>query len=500
MAEFRPIIPSARSLHPRSLTFPVTDRTKRKGKADMFGNNLLPGVSPTVLALVLAGLTGGVLFIIGGLGASNPVLVRMGLRNMVRRPSQTLILLCGLMLSTIVITTSFGLSDNFTNSTLTHRLAAMGNVDESVTGPFAQNQLDSALARIRGTSSVQAATAIYFDPQSLTVTSARTGLSVHDIDVYAVPPDFDQVYGPISDIHGKVEHFADLGANQVYVSASVAQNFDVQPGDTLQFNYGDQTITITVRALLSNDLGVTAGEAVDAGDSPEIIFPLARYQQINQQVTQQALVPDTICIKNIGQGGEDDIGPGGSRSQAVVSLLQQLFPGASASLHVSGALGVTDFDSFRIHPHKPDVVDVVTLQLSKPFFLSSAGQQFSWLPSIFTSLLVGASMLLLVLLMILLSTERRAELGMSRALGLQRSHLVQLLLFEGCGYSVIASLVGVVLGFGATVLELIVLAQLPQLAPGEFGSNALPVPVIESLHVWLSWQSILSAICLGFLT
>ena len=108
-------------------------------------------------------------------------------------------------------------------------------------------------------------------------------------------------------------------------------------------------------------------------------------------------------------------------------------------------------------------------------------------------------MLLLVLLMILLSTERRAELGMSRALGLQRTHLIQLLLFEGCGYSVVASLLGVVLGFGATALELAVLAQLPQLAPGEIGSNPLPVPVTEFLHVWLSWQSILSAGCLGFL-
>src|SRR5215472_3163632 len=124
--------------------------------------NLLPGVSPTVLALVLAGLTGGVLFLIGGLGALNPVLLRMGLRNMVRRPTQTLILLCGLVLSTIVITASFGLSDSFANSALTQRLSAMGNVDESVTGPFTQSQLNSALAQIRGSSSVQLATAIYF--------------------------------------------------------------------------------------------------------------------------------------------------------------------------------------------------------------------------------------------------------------------------------------------------------------------------------------------------
>src|SRR5262249_38085981 len=149
----------------------------------------------------------------------------------------------------------------------------------------------------------------------------------------------------------------------------------------------------------------------------------------------------------------------------------------------SGSLGPTQLDSFRIHPLKPDVVNVVAIGFSKPIFFSSPGQQFVWLPSIFTSLLVGASMLLLVLLMILLSIERRAELGMSRALGLERGHLVQLLLFEGCGYSIIASLVGVVLGFGATALDLALLGQLPQLAPGELGDNPLPVPLLQSLHV-----------------
>src|SRR5215472_2179099 len=174
----------------------------------MFGNSLFPAVSATTLALVLAGLLGGVLFIIGGLGVMNPIILRMGLRNMFRRPSQTLILLCGLVLSTMVITTSFGLVDSFSDSVLTSRLAAMGNVDESVSGPFTQGQLNSALAAIRGASSVQAVTAISLLPHGLVFTSVRTGLSLHGADVYGVPPDFDRVYGPISDIHGQAERFA----------------------------------------------------------------------------------------------------------------------------------------------------------------------------------------------------------------------------------------------------------------------------------------------------
>lgn len=117
------------------------------------------------------------------------------------------------------------------------------------------------------------------------------------------------------------------------------------------------------------------------------------------------------------------------------------------------------------------------LQINKLVFLSPIGQQFSWLPPTFTWLLVEAGMLLLILLVILLATERRAELGISRAVGLQRGHLVQLLLFEGCGYALIAALFGLFLGIGATALELGMFSLLPKLGVGEAG-NAVPISVI----------------------
>jgi hypothetical protein len=68
------------------------------------------------------------------------------------------------------------------------------------------------------------------------------------------------------------------------------------------------------------------------------------------------------------------------------------------------------------------VQETLTLEVNKIVFLSPIGQQFTRLPPLFTCLLVGAAMLLLV---ILLAAERRTELGMSRALGLRRSHAAQ---------------------------------------------------------------------------
>ena len=128
------------------------------------------------------------------------------------------------------------------------------------------------------------------------------------------------------------------------------------------------------------------GEAIAAA-TPQIILPLAAAQQIDPEP------PDTISIRNTRAGN----------SQAVIGFLQQLFPGASARLDVPHAIGQTNLDVFRIHPLKPDVVEeTLGLDINKLVFLSPAGQQFTWLPPLFTCLLVGAGMLLLALLMILL--------------------------------------------------------------------------------------------------
>ncbi|BCL78569.1 ABC transporter permease [Ktedonobacteria bacterium brp13] len=446
--------------------------------------NLFPDISPTWLALALAVVTGGVLFLLLGLALINPLLLRMGLRNTVRRPGKTILLLCGLALATAVITASFGLQDSFTNSAITQRVAHMGDVDESVTGPFTQDQIDRDLARIRAFPQVQAASASGVYPQSPTVTSLRTGFAVHNVDFYALPPDFEQVYGPLTDAQGQTIQIADLRAGEALVSASLVQGLGARPGDRIQLSFGEKTVTATVRALLSNDIGITAGEAIVPA-TPQIILPLHAAQQIDPEP------PNTISIRNIGAGN----------SQAMIRFLQQLLPGASARLDVPHALGQTTFDIFRIHPLKPDVVqETRTLEINKLVFLSPAGQQFTWLPPLFTCLLVSAAMLLLALLVILLAAERRAELGMSRALGLRRSHLVQLLLFEGCGYGILAALLGVPLGVGVAALELTLFTLLPRLGVG-VAANSVPVPVLESgaLHLWINWQSLLTSWCLGVL-
>src|ERR1700737_3085145 len=115
---------------------------------------LFSGLAPDAIALALLLATSGFLLLVVGL--SRPVFLRMSLRNMVRRPSQTVILLCGLMLSTIFITASLGLDDSFTDSENTYRLAQLGQVDEAVSGQFSVDQFAQTSARLQQLPEVQA--------------------------------------------------------------------------------------------------------------------------------------------------------------------------------------------------------------------------------------------------------------------------------------------------------------------------------------------------------
>ena len=451
--------------------------------------NRLSGWSPTSLALLMAALTVGILLVVFGLGASNPLIRRMGLRNVVRRPTQTLMMLMGLTLATVFITASFGLQESFNQSMVSDRLLKMGNVDEAVSGTFTQAQVNGALAHLRQMPQVQAATGIMYLPTGARIFSERTALNNIDQYLYGVPPAFDQVYGPVFDDQGHQVHFADLGPNDVFVSSTVARDENVRAGDRLQLVFEEQTnetLEVTVRAVLSHDLAVTDGELEFGGSYPEIIMPLATALSLSARTSFLAPVPNVLCVKNVGSGGLNDTGPDGRRGQPVLDYLAQFFHAAPDAR----GFFPTYFDSIILHPLKPEIAEsqgnFSPLDNKSDYIASPAARQFSLMLPVFTALLVGAGMLLQALLCLLLAAERRAELGMGRAIGLQRSHLVQVLLIEGCGYAVIAASLGLFLGGGAVALELMVLSQIP--AAGVLSSHI-------TLHLAVSWQSLLSSWC-----
>lgn len=450
-------------------------------------SSLFAGFAPDTLALALLLVTAGFLLLVVGL--SRPVFLRISLRNMARRPGQSALLLCGLALSTIFITASLGLSDSFAGSEKSYRLAQLGQVDEAVSGHFSVDQFATASARLKQQPGVRATAGVLLLRHGADVTNERTLLTQTRLDVYGLPPAFDQVYGPVTDQQGRGVHFADLRAGDIMVSSTVARIMDARPGDTLSIQTEVGTLTSKINHILSTDIVVTSGELLSNAPFPEILLPLATFQQMYEQGLHQPVAPNLLCISNTTQGA----------NQTILSLLQQIFQVTPLDprVHIPGT---TQFDTTYIHPLRSAIVGTLNeVPFASGLALdnSPAGREYALLLPVFTWLLIGAGMVFLVLLCLLFAAERRSELGISRALGLRRLHLVQLFLLEACGYSLLAALAGVPLGVGAVALELWALGKLPavNLGPDVIASSAFHVP----LHLQVSWQSLLGAACLSIL-
>ncbi|TMD51805.1 MAG: ABC transporter permease [Chloroflexi bacterium] len=77
---------------------------------------------------------------------------------------------------------------------------------------------------------------------------------------------------------------------------------------------------------------------------------------------------------------------------------------------------------------------------------------FSRIFSLFALFALAIGLLLIFLIFVLLAAERRAEMGMARAIGVQRRHLILMYLFEGTVYDLLSSFVGLLIGVGVGTL------------------------------------------------
>lgn len=90
------------------------------------------GLSMTTLALVLLGLFIAVVTLVGVMAWRNRIMLKLGLRNIPKRPAQTALIIFGLMLSTVIITSAFGTGDTIAYTIRSLGARTLGETDEIV--------------------------------------------------------------------------------------------------------------------------------------------------------------------------------------------------------------------------------------------------------------------------------------------------------------------------------------------------------------------------------
>src|SRR5215211_8271222 len=94
--------------------------------------NEIFGVPMNSIMAVLLVMLGICLLVIGWIAWRRTLLFKMGLRNVPRRKAQTVLVIIGLMLATLIIAAAFGTGDTIDNSITSLTYKKLGPVDELI--------------------------------------------------------------------------------------------------------------------------------------------------------------------------------------------------------------------------------------------------------------------------------------------------------------------------------------------------------------------------------
>ena len=126
---------------------------------------------------------------------------------------------------------------------------------------------------------------------------------------------------------------------------------------------------------------------------------------------------------------------------------------------------------------------------SKRRFLEIADEAGSFVTTFFLVMSlfsIAVGILLIFLIFIMLAAARRSEMGMARAVGAKRGHLVQMFTFEGTAYALVSAAVGVALGLAVSAAMIVVINRLFALFEDAF-----------SLSIHFEARTIIVSYCLG---
>ena len=367
------------------------------------------------LAILLAIFAGSLVF----LAIRNRILLKLGVRNLGRRRSRTALIVVGLMLGTTIIGTALATGDTMSHSIRATATRQLGETDEIVAAKGAADDISGELGAATGTG--------YFPQRTVTrveralagknLTDGVMGAIVEDVAVqapaqrqtepsvtlFASDPSRMGGFAPIRSAQGGTVSLDELGRGEAYLNKKGADALDVQPGDSLLVYVGAKPVQMHIRDVVRFDGSTTADAA--------LLLPLAHAQQL---YGKPGLIKG-IAISNRGSG-ESGIG----LSDQVVRTLKP----------VVTPLGLETTTS------KSDAIDMA----------DQAGNAFMSMFTTFGTFSIAAGILLIFLIFVMLAAERRGELGIARAVGTRRGHLVQMFTFEGAAYDLLAAAVGALLG------------------------------------------------------
>lgn len=391
---------------------------------------------------------------VGILAVRRRVFARMALRNIARRKRFAVIIVSGLLVATAMISGSLVVGDTLDYLIKKSVYDSTGNVDivVSVWDDAGESVYFNESVGYGLISSIQAGSLSYVDgaepvlTQGVTVINPRTSASSPRSLVFGFDP--ENTVNPLFDQAGNPVTREDMSGGKIVLNKDLADELEASSGDTL---------------LLITESGIPFSAQVSfvAKDTG-----MAKWQYYNIAFVDLGFAQDVMFNKSGMINGIDVSCKGGIENgyivtdQAVEELKTKLVPGY-------------DYQFDTIKKDGVESAQTTSDMISQIFIIMS-------------SFAIIAGIALIVNIFVMMAEERKPEMGISRAIGMQRGHLTQTFMIEGVVYALAASVVGAFVG-------LIIAAVMITLFSTVMGGTG----ITWTLH--FEWNSIGIAMCAGFL-
>ena len=474
------------------------------------------GLSMNILMVVVLAIFLATMAVLVTLAFRNRIMLKMGLRPIPRRLGQTVLIIIGVMLSTLIISAAFGTGDTISFSVRSEVLKTLKSIDEIIiparataddsfgSSPYVSYQIFEELrAELADFKEIDGLSPLI--GEAVPAVNLRTSQSEGFMRVAGIAPDHLKGFDTFKLASGVEVRLEDLQDGEAYINDKAADELDAVAGDELSLFIGGQSPTFRVKGIVERG-GLAGREStlLISLDSAQAI--LGRAGEIN-----------SIVVSN--RGNELD---GVELSKSVARRLRVLYTDREVAARLKALLDQDqvltaladrepslsehmESDVAELRHELPraelsdelislladqDVVDVVFDVLEENELLKEvdreartlfdelvefrvlefkrrgleladdAGSFATTFFMVFSLFSIAVGILLIFLIFVMLASARRSEMGMARAVGAKRRHLVQMFTFEGTAYSLVSAAIGVGLGLAVSAGMVVIINRL----------------------------------------
>lgn len=365
------------------------------------------------LTLPLVALTGAAVGYVVLVVVRQPVQRWLALRQVARRPTESMLVVLGAVLGTALLVASLAVGDSLNRSVRQSAYEVLGPVDEYVrtAGPVQGAEVARRLAPLAADPAVDGVLTVRGDQAAAERVTAGGRLAEPRILVWELDFAAARRFGAPTPSGLGV---ADPGSSGVVLNQHLADSLHAGPGDQVELLAYGTPLRLTVRTVVPAEglagMGIGAAVNRDAFVTPGVLTGAAAR-------AHRAPVTTTL-VSNAG-GVESGV----ARTDEVTGRIR-------------AALGGLDRHGSEVGTVKREVLDAA----------DQAGAVLGSLFLFIASFSIVAGIMLLVNIFVMLADERRAQLGMLRAVGMRRRRVTAGFAVEASVYTGLAAILGAAVG------------------------------------------------------